>query len=251
MVGLAGNNLHATVQFKSAHAAETSANSAAEVAVNYSRHHFVLGTKSVAPQACWTVTPSKLSLVEMIGASSITTSVDVWCSTTWAPLSTSSTRVMTVSVCLSSLSLTNVQCAARPLLQAVVSFDDYPIVFGSNTCYGTPDGVQVASPNTCGTAMTINEWVFRPVPPTITSLSKAAVSGCPNQVTIVGTGFVGGSTQVYFIVTNGSISATNVTVSPGSTTQLTACAPSEAAGTAAQVIVTTPVGTSSTQAFTF
>ena len=141
MVGLAGNNLHATVQFKSAHAAETSANSAAEVAVNYSRYHFVQGTKSVAPQVCWTVTPSKLSLAETIGASSFTTSVDVWCSTTLAPLSTSSTRVITVSVCLSSLSLTNVQCAARPLLQAVVSFDDYPNVFGPDTCFPTPSGV--------------------------------------------------------------------------------------------------------------
>ena len=251
MVDLAGNNLSATVKFKSAHAAETSANSAAEVAVNYSRHHFLKGTLSVSPQACWTGTPSQLSLAETIGASSITTSVDVWCSTILAPLSTSSTRVMTVSVCLHSLSLTNVQCAAGPLLQAVVSFDDYPNVFGPDTCNATSDGVQIASPNTCGTAMTINEWVFRPAPPTITSITKTAVSGCPIQVTIVGTGFVSGSTQVYFNVTNGSISATNVTVSPGSTTQLTACAPPETAGTAAQVVVTTPVGTSNPFAFTF
>lgn len=253
MVDLAGNNLSATVKFKSAHAAETSANSAAEVAVNYSRHHFVKGTLSVSPQACWTGTPSQLSLAETIGASSITTSVDVWCSTILAPLSTNSTRVMTVSVCLHSLSLTNVQCAAGPLLQAVVSFDDYPNVFGPDTCNATLDGVQIASPNTCGTAMTINEWVFRPAPPTITSITKTAVLGCLSliQVTIVGTGFVSGSTQVYFNVTNGSISATNVTVSPGSTTQLTACAPPETAGTAAQVVVTTPVGTSNPFAFTF
>ena len=48
--------------------------------------------------------------------------MSTWCSTAWAPTSTS-TRVVTIDACVSTTSATS--CATNPQLQVVVTFDDY------------------------------------------------------------------------------------------------------------------------------
>ena len=110
-------------------------------------------------------------------------SLSVWCSTLFTPTS-ASTRVVTISTCLSTITAAN--CALTPLLQAVVTFDDYP--------------AGVSAPSTgqcvtyCGTGQTIGSWVWSPVAPTVTAISlTSGPSAGGTPITITGTGFVTGS----------------------------------------------------------
>jgi hypothetical protein len=77
--------------------------------------------------------------------------MSVWCSTKWNP-SSASTRVVTISTCISSQSAAT--CSANPYLQAIVVFDDYP------------PGLSAPNPNACvvycGTGMTVSSWRWSP-----------------------------------------------------------------------------------------
>jgi hypothetical protein len=137
-------------------------------------------------------------------------------------------------------------CAASPLLQATVTFDDYP-------------SGQVFPPTTaqcdtyCGSSMAIDSWVWRPVVPSVTSLSVTTgpVTG-GTSLTITGSGFVQNGTSVSFIKENygvptydnviSTVSAANVNVA--SSTSLTLTTPSVTSGTTFFVVVTTPTGKS-------
>ena len=142
--------------------------------------------------------------------------------------------------------------AADPVLQAVVTFDDYttPVV--------TPAPSPVQCQNTCGQSMTVNSWQWSPTVPAVTSISPTTSTvqgGTP--LTINGTGFVPGSTVNFVQEVGGANSgpasadivftepSTCVTVLPGNTcTQLTTTTPPVTSGTAYYVTVTTPGGTS-------
>jgi hypothetical protein len=144
------------------------------------------------PSYCWGTGPSQAF------------NMNVYCSTIWNPQS-ASTRKVTVSACptartapvTGTASWTSAQntCAASPLLQAIVTFDDYP-----------PTGV--SSPNQtqcvtyCGSTLNINSWNWNPTVPTVTNvvgLSGNFDGGAP--ITITGTGFGAGST-VNFVDSN-------------------------------------------------
>ena len=143
------------------------------------------------PVACW-------------GAGSSSTYVDpssnvtvyVWCSMVWQPFS-SSTRTITYSACPSTQSTLPAECAAAPLLQASVTFDDYPPGIGVPTA----NPVSCNLTGFCGQSLTQNSWQWKPTVPVVTSISPTtatingtnAGTGNPQTVTISGNGFVNGS----------------------------------------------------------
>lgn len=230
LAGMAKNDLINTTNFKSAQSFQSTANSATEVALDSIRYHFTPATLNASPpQPCWTTSPTESQLT-LNGQS-----MAVWCSTRWAPVS-QNTRVVTFVSCPSSL--TAQSCASTPTLEAVVTFDDYPLPRGAVST--------VECTTTCGVGMSINSWVFDPKPPQLTSVTPTTGSSSGGTtVTLAGSRFTPGST-VSFVSTNLSgnvvLSATNVTVI--SSTSLTATTPSLSSGASYYVTVTTPVGTS-------
>lgn len=224
------NDLNNTVKFTSAESLQSTANSAAELAIQSVRYNFTAATLNASPpQPCWTpsATPSEITLNGQ--------SVSAWCTTRWDPLSTS-TRVVTVMACQSGTTAS--QCAANPVLYAVVTFDDYPSPKGAVT------SAQCTS--TCGLGMTINDWVFGDVPPTLSGIVPTTGPPAPGSlVTLSGTGFVNGA-AVNFVGTNlaGNVILKSGTVTVLSPTSMTALSPKLSPGASYYVTVTTPAGTS-------
>jgi hypothetical protein len=261
-----GNDLNNTTHFTSAHSLETAANDAIEAAVQsvrYSSSNTPAIEQEISqamlnaspPVPCWTTSPTPSQF-----SSSGLPTMDVWCSTLWAPYS-ASTRTVTFSTCLDTLpaSPTTAQsvaaataCHLNPELQAVVVFDDYPYPLGE------PSSSACASPD-CGYGMTVQSWIFNPVVPTVTGISPTTGSTSGGTtVTITGTGFASGA-SVNFVDaksgTNWVLPASSVTVvSSTSITVKSPATPSSSTDTAYNVTVTTPEGTSavsSHSAFTY
>jgi hypothetical protein len=131
-------------------------------------------------------------------------------------------------------------CALHPLLQEVVTFDDYPAGVSA------PNAGQCAV--YCGTGITVDSLVWSPLVPTVTAVtpSSGPITG-QTALAITGSGFANNATTVNFVDTNPAdnviIPATNVTVT--SATTITATSPAiTTTGTAYYVTVTTPGGTS-------
>lgn len=239
LVQWVGNDLRNTAKFTAAQSFQSTANSAAEIALQNVRYNFMLATLNASPPApCWTTSPSPSLLLLN------SQSVDAWCSTSWTTGS-SEKRVDTISVCLSSLSAAS--CAASPLLQVIVTFGDFEKTTGISSC--SPVSTAVSSTTTtCGTTMTINTWAFGQTPPAVSAVvdgSASCASGKPIQIR--GTGFTG-ATTVKFILTSG-ISTNQVytasSFSMSSNSIINACTPNTGSGTA-YVVVTTPGGSSAT-----
>jgi len=252
----ATNALNDTGKFNAALSFESAANSAVELALQNVRYNFATQTlNAVPPQPCWTTSPA----VSQVTLNNQT--VSVWCSTAWSPLS-SNTRVVTFSACVSnfvgspSLAAMNgaaTSCAANPLLQSVISFDDFPSTISASNC---PPG-SGGSTSTCGTRLAVQSWAFNVTSPTVTSITCGSFTQCSKNptlapcvspqelVTVSGTS-LNGATAVNFFVpqasNNAIFSASPVT---SSTASVTVCGPSGlSAGTTYQVTVTTPAGTS-------
>jgi len=201
-------------------------------------------------------------------------SIAVYCTMVWQPNASDAyaanqngyTRVITYSACLSGISATN--CAAQPLLQAVVGFDDNPpgtVAPSINPTRCTP----IASNGNCGESMTQLSWQWNPVVPTVSSISPA--SGSPaggTTIQINGTGFIAGDTVNFLQESGGTpvdptndngynppISATVVSTPPPTCavpTCVEAVSPSVVSGASYFVTVTTPGGTSAfTAVFTY
>jgi len=140
------NLLSNNVQFTQASAVQTDLGNAANLAIQSIRYTPLIASNQTLnaspPSYCWGATsPSSFS-----GESG--TPVSTWCSTAWAPTSTS-TRVVTIDACVSTTSATS--CATNPQLQVVVTFDDYlpGDATTSNECTAT-----------CGEGITIDSWVW-------------------------------------------------------------------------------------------
>lgn len=229
-------------RFKAAQSTVSSANSAMELAVQYQRYNFSPSTLNASPPVpCWPgASTASLSLPDN------SANVSSWCSMLWFFGSALHTRIMTISTCLSSVTAT--ACAAAPLLQAVVYYDDYRSAGGANTCTST------TSTGTCGVNMVVHSWVFVPIPPVVTGNLVGTGTTCATTkpFTLYGTGFSSpllSPANVYFIFAGTSNTTTypasNVTVVNSG--QLTACEPTAPVGLAtgtATVIVTSATGTS-------
>ena len=238
LVQWVGNDLSNTAKFTSAQSFQSTADSAAEIALQNVRYNFMIATLNASPPApCWTTSPSP-SLLSLNGQS-----VDAWCSTSWTTGSHES-RVDTISVCLSTLSAGS--CAQSPLLQVIATFGDFEKTTGISSC-SPQSTAQSATTTTCGTTMIINSWAFGQVPPIVSSVVDGSVScssGKPFRIT--GSGFTGASTVTFVLTTGRStnqvFAASSFTVSSDSV--INACTPSVGSGTA-YVVVSTPAGSSS------
>ena len=218
----ATNDLHNTVNFKSARDLQLDAQAAINEAVQSIRYTPLLTTQvstlnASPPVACWQNTPSPPSggYTSDYTDNSDGNVIAVWCSTAWYP-ATATTRVVTFSAC--PVAATAANCGAAPLLQAVATFDDYPP--GGTTA---PSGV--ACVTYCGTGMTVNGWQQRPTLPKVTSVGLTSGSpSCPattpaggpvtggTVVTLCGSGFVQNGSTVEFVEEAGGIPVSDNTV---------------------------------------
>jgi hypothetical protein len=233
------NDLSNSKNFASARTLQYDATAAIDLAIQSIRYTPLLGSgetlNASPPEPCWTVGST-------YGAASTNTTPDgvdiaVWCSTAWFPNS-ESTRVVTISACLASTSST--ACAQNPVLQSVVTFDDYP-AGGSE-----PDAGECVV--YCGTGLTINSWLQFPTVPTVNSISSSAgsVSG-GGTITVTGTGFAENSTINFVEESNGTPTSNNNVISVASSgcssSSCTATIPAVTYSGDYFVTVTTPEGT--------
>jgi len=251
------NDLSNSLRFQQDRSAQYALSSTTQVAIQNIRYAPLLGSKQTLnaspPSYCWGPTPaagtgtvSELTVLNY--------QVAVWCSTVWTPTS-ASTRVVTVSACLTSVvptpvsgsSLASVQaaalqCAGSPGLQTLVTFDDY-----STANPSVNPGVCIPPPNgTCGQGMTVNSSTIGTLNPTVTSLSTnvGPLTG-GTTVNVTGTGFVTGAT-VNFIATNlsSNIVFPGVGITVNSSTSLSVTTPPATTVTTYYVIVSTTYGSS-------
>lgn len=260
---MASNDLLNSGNFAKARSLYVDATSAVDVAVQSIRYTPLLAPSQTLnaspPTPCWPGGEPTTPLPTTGG-----NRFDVWCSTVWTPTS-ANTRTVTLSACLSSVAAAT--CAYRPLVQEVVSFDDYPPG-------GAPPTYAECS-TYCGESMTVNRWVQHPTMPTVTHLGCAPTPGScaasplggpitgTAHIAVTGTGFVKAKcttttsltrcgTTVEFVEESSGVPATDnvvVTVTPktvtvASSTSLTVTAPPVSEGSTYFVVVTTPSGSS-------
>lgn len=260
-----GTSLSATTNFNNERNLEYATTSTVNLAIQQTRSTFNASLLEASPpQPCWGTGTSSLAINGY--------TINVWCSMTWKPFS-GSTRTITYSAC-PQYGQSNVpdawqyawQCAQTPLLQAIMTFDDYA---ANSPVTSEPEPCSVTK--TCGQTQDQLSWLWSPILPQVTSVTGAAgPANVATPFTINGTGFVQGSSVSLVWETGpnaeswtypanavnqpqtdqfGSgviVQATNVAVNAAGT-QITATAPPTAAGPYFFVTVTTPGGTSSYQ----
>ncbi len=248
----AENDLNNTAKFNTARSLQYAATSVTDLAIQNIRYTPLLTTSQTLnaspPSYCWgTGWISEMTTPTSGGVPGYT--VASWCSSTWNPAS-ASTRVVTISTCVTALPTTATQaqataaatvCAANPYLQAVVTFDDYP------------PGVNAPTTSECnaycGSAQQINSWVWGATVPTVTNITPGFgpyTTAGNTIVQVVGTGFTTGATVNFVSESGGTPVSSNVvyTVSPSviTSTSLTVKSPGVTSGTNYFVTVTTPSG---------
>jgi len=195
------------------------------------------------------------------------TSIAVYCSMVWQPDNADGyTRTITYSACPSGGTAT--ACAAAPLLQAIVAFDDNPPGSVQPTSVPTKC-TQIINNGSCGASLTQLSWLWNPVVPVVSSISPSSGSTVGGDtINITGTGFVADETVSFLSESGGApvndpnasgynpaIPAT-IVASPPSNCALPTClqvtTPSVIVGSSYFVTVTTPSGTSAYSAvFTY
>lgn len=151
LTGWLSNDLGNVSKFSGSRELQLAAQSTAELAIQNIRYTPLLATSETLdaspPSYCWGSGPA--SEVQNIDGYSL----DAWCSTQWDPTS-AATRIVTISICLSTMTATACAASGQSYLQVVVTFDDYP-----------PGGAApVQGPCTdwdwCGEGMTIDSWTW-------------------------------------------------------------------------------------------
>ncbi len=140
LASLAANNVRDTSVLRAARSVEYTADAATDAAIQNVRY-----------KASWYPTVG-LCTPGAPGATSVSannsTTIEVYCTGTTNP-SSAATRVITFRACPAGQSAS--ACMATPILEAKVTFDDYPSG-GLFACTTTVTA-------TCGVGMTINSWV--------------------------------------------------------------------------------------------
>lgn len=237
LLGLIGGGLTDSIAFKQARTTESVTNSTAELALQNVRYNFMANTiNSPNPVPCTTSTPGLQGLPAM-GA---------YCRTLWNQISGS--RTVTASVCRSGVD--PLECENRPLLQAVVYFNDNS-VSSKNDC--TPVTVPLTTATTCGSGLSVVSWVIDATPPTVTNVSPGSSSTITctsgaSPLVITGTGFLytnGFPPRVSFNDPSGYTWGTDSSISVLSDSTINACSPVNTGATKQYMVtVTTPSGTS-------
>jgi hypothetical protein len=207
------NDLHNTTKFASARSTDYAASSAVEVAINSIRYTALVGTNQTLnaspPSYCWGSSPPS-TLPTTDGAN-----ISVWCSTL-EDLGSQSTRTVTFYACPNTVSSTS--CAATPLLQAIVVFNDYPP--------GSSSPLTAQCTEYCGEGATLENWnwgtvagsatgpIANSINVTSTPPARVALNGTP--YTPVATDTSGDPVQIT-ATPSGVCSVTSSTVSFGNT----------------------------------
>ena len=265
------NDLQDSLDFQSARNVHPRLSSTSQVAIQNIRYTPLLGDQNdpsqtlnaSPPSYCWGPDPapgdgtvSELTVPDQNNPAGL--QVAVWCGATFDPTS-QSTRVVTVSACLTSVvptpssgsPLNSVQSAAVSWRGAPRGPDDRDLRRLLPLSNPTPTQVKCSTPpqGSCGTGMTINSSTIGVANPTVTSLSstQGLVTG-DTTLTVTGSGFVAGSTTVNFVATNATtnivLAGIDPTVAAGSTTSLSVTIPPTTTQTLFSVIVSTPDGSS-------
>jgi len=256
VVGVLANSISSHLEDTGAFAAGRSlqyeATSAVDLAIQNIRYTPLISSGETLdaspPVQCWNPDPGTAYSSGDPKAAQLG-GIDVWCSTVWNA-SSANTRTVTISACQNAVNGSAGPCAASPLVQAVVVFDDYP--------------PGVSAPTTgicsvyCGSGETIESWSWSPIVPAVTDLRTAdGSSGGPitggTTVYLTGTGFVQGATTVNFTQESGGapslvsalqpVTPTSITPISGNRELLQVNSPAVTSGTTFWVTVTTPNGT--------
>lgn len=237
------NDLSNSTNFASARSLQYDASTAIDLAIQSIRYTPLLGTgetlNASPPQPCWAAGTGGTYGAPSTNKTPDGVDIAVWCSTAWFPTS-ASTRAVTITACQAAIS--NSGCVADPVLQTVVTFDDYP-AGGSEP----NDGQCVVY---CGSGLTIESWLQFPTVPTVSGLSSTSgsVSG-GGTITITGSGLAQHSTINFVEESGGTPSSNNAVISASnngtcSSTSCTATIPAVTTAGDYFVTVTTPEGTS-------
>ena len=169
---------------------ELAATDAVNLAIQNTRYTFDAGSPN---QFLNNATPELCATYAVPGQAS---TVNVYCSMVWQPYSAEhpGLHVLGLQLPQSLPANAGADCAAQPLLQAIVAFDDYPSGVAAPNPNPSPCQ-KISSNGFCGESMTQISWQWNPVVPAITSLSSSSgpTSG-GTTVTIQGTGFTSGET---------------------------------------------------------
>jgi hypothetical protein len=149
---LAMNNLNNSPKFSSTVQLDSAASNMTQVAIQYVRYNPVISTSQASGVssplvACWG--GDSIAQLPTFGTND---QIAVWCSTLWNPL-LQKTRQVTFYAC--PISVLAAQCASpgNTLLEANVTFDDYPA-----SPVSAP--IQTLCTVLCGQGMTITSWIW-------------------------------------------------------------------------------------------
>jgi hypothetical protein len=260
LLSFLGTSLSATTTFSNERLIENSASSAVNLAIQNTRTVFVSQmTNSSPPVACWYSGTTAQQPPPL--PNDPTDQIDVWCSMVWQPYN-AATRIITYSACPAAQTTDPATCAANPLLQAVVTFDDYEpglVVPGQSPITCTQSGL-------CGQALSQDSWQWNPHLPSVSAISPTTNTIAGNVcLTITGANFVNGSSVNFVEETGASGTPANtpttdntvITLPPAqvpwtnncaggndSSTSISVTTPAVTEGTDYFVTVTTPGGTS-------
>ena len=179
----ATNDLNNSTKFSNARFVSYSATNATELAIENIRYTPLVGQNQTLvpnpPGYCWGTS----------GRSTLTTnkiSITVWCSTV-QNLQSGNTRTVTFSACLSTV-VSGVTCAANPLLQAIVIYDDYP------KSGGTPRTTSCSL--YCGTYATLQNWNWGSTASAASGLNanSITITSTPTNPTAFGTSYTPSAT---------------------------------------------------------
>ena len=254
------NDLANSANFTTTQNVSNSATNAVNLAIQNIRYHPLLYTSVNNTTTDLTLNASPPNYCWGSGASQAF-NMNVYCTTVWNPTE-ANTRQVTVDACpvsrtapvtgTASWTAAQTTCPQTPLLQAIVTFDDYP------QGVSAPSNVQCVV--YCGSAMTINDWNWNPVVPAVTSVTGINPGNSLDTfnggqpITITGSGFTNGAT-VNFVNSNPLaqlqssptqqvqqiVPATNVIVNTATQT-ITAVSPAVTTLANYYVTVTTPGG---------
>ena len=259
LLGWLGTSLNASAVFSNQRNVDNAATNAVNLAIQNTRYSF----DQPPPDSLLDASSPQSCLSPAYPVDNGSGSVAVYCTMVWQPNGANAytvnqdgySRVITYSACLSGVARPRLACAAQPLLQAVVGFDDYP----AGTVAPSIDPTEcapIANNGNCGETMTQLSWQWNPVVPAVSSISPSSgpITG-GTTIQINGSGFVSGETVNFLEESGGApasgynppVSATIVSNPPAScplSTCLEAVTPTVVSGSTYFVTVTTPGGTS-------
>jgi hypothetical protein len=205
----ASNDLSNTKHFAVSRTLQYAVSSATETAIQEIRYTPLLTSQlqasAASPSYCWGSGPTSQQTIDNLA-------VAVWCSTLYNPQS-ANTRVVTFSSCPVATSAS--QCASKPILQAVVTYGDYPSGYSAPTstqCQVYCATTTTTVPPTTTTTTVPPTTTTTTVPPTTTTTTTTPRSnGITASVSNSNYSYYGGQ-ELLNLTNPSSITALSITI---------------------------------------